>query len=322
MELDGSVTNLPTHSSTRAQIPDNMQAHPHHPPQPHPGRLWYVRRGDVVKGPFQTSLVQRYIILGRIKATDEVSLDREAWQHPGDHPMFSPAKLAEQRDSVLAREDERKPGDRRHNEPPDNPYKERRSGVDRRADEAPETVERRQRRARVLQSLKPERQSNVVPAVMAAIATVVIVISGFLFKSDSGVDVAVCDAEPRPGINWSNCRKEGLVAAGVDMHDALLRNARLTGADFSGSKLSGGDLSYADLVGANLAGADLGGTNMKGATMRKADLSSANLKGSDLSYADLSEAMLDNAELAGSRLGNAIWTDGRTCAPDSVGDCL
>lgn len=302
-----------------------MQQHSHnhaHASSPHPGRLWYVRRGEVVKGPFQTSLVQRYIILGRIKPTDEVSLDREAWQHPGDHPMFSPARLAEQRDAVLAREDERKPGDRRHNEPPDNPYKERRSGIDRRAAEEPETVERRQRRARVLESLKPERQSNLVPAVIATVVTLVIVISGFLFKRDGSIDIAVCDATPRPGINWSNCRKEGVVARGVDMHDAILRNARLTGADLSGSKLGGADIAYADLVGANLAGADLGRANLKGATMRKADLSSAQLQDADLSYADLSDALLDGARLDGARLGNAIWSDGRTCKPESIGDCL
>lgn len=281
-----------------------------------------MRRGEVVKGPFQTSLVQRYIILGRIKSTDEVSLDREAWQHPGDHPMFSPAKLAEQREAVLAREDERKPGDRRHNEPADNPYKERRSGVDRRASEAPETVERRQRRARVLQSLRPERQSNVVPAVIASIVTLVIIISGFLFKRDAGIDIAVCDASPRPGINWSNCRKEGVIARGIDMHDAILRNARLTGADLSGSKLGGADVAYADLVGANLAASDLARANLKGATLRKADLSSAALQDTDLSYADLTDALLDGANLERARLGNTIWIDGRTCRPESIGECL
>lgn len=293
----------------------------HHPPTQHASRHWYVRRGEVIKGPFQTSLVQRYIILGRIKDTDEVSMDRETWHQPSHHPMFAAKVLAEQRDSVLAREDERKAGDRRHNEAPDNPYKERRSGVDRRAEEAPETMERRQRRARVLQSLKPERQSHTVPAILASIATLVIVISGFLFKNSGSMDIAVCEAAPRPGINWSNCRNDGAEATGVDMHDAVMHNARLTGANFAGSKLFNSDLAYAELVGANLSGVDLHNASLKGATLRKVDLSGANLNDADLSYADLSDALLDGTTLTGAKLGNTIWTDGHTCAVDSIGEC-
>jgi hypothetical protein len=285
------------------------------------GRLWYVRRGDVVKGPFQTALIKRYLLMGRIRASDELSLDKEVWHVPPHYPMFSPEKLEEDRATVMAREDERNGGDRRHNEAPDNPYKERRSGEERRSAETPETVARRKRRQRVLASLKPTRQSNVVPALVSAFAVALIVVSGFLFKPRGGGSEPDCDAAPAPGVNWSNCRKEGVDAHGTDLRGAVLRSARLTGANLEGVQLQGGDLAYADLVDITLLGSDLTGATLKGTTLRKAVLTGAKFEGADLSYADLSDALIEGAGFADARLDHAIWIDGRTCAPGSIGAC-
>jgi len=285
------------------------------------GRLWYVRRGEVVKGPFQTALIKRYLIMGRIRAADELSLDKEVWHVPSHYPMFSREKLEEDRAILLAREDERRGVDRRHNESPDNPHKDRRSGAERRSAEPPEAVARRQRRQRVLASLRPTRQSNVAPALISAFAVALIVVSGFLFKPRGGGAEPNCEAAPAPGVNWSNCRREAIDAHGSDLHGANLRSARLTGANLEAVQLQAGDLAYADLVGATLIDSDLSGANLKGTALRKAVLTGVRFRGADLSYADLSDAVIDGATFEEARLDNAIWIDGRTCAPGSVGAC-
>ncbi|MGQ0657626.1 MAG: pentapeptide repeat-containing protein [Chromatiales bacterium] len=278
-----------------------------------------MRRGDTVLGLFPTSLIKRYLILGRIRQTDELSLDREAWHPVSKYPMFAPNRLAEDSAMVLAREDERKPGDRRANEPPNNPYKERRSGVDRRAEESSETIERRKRRVRIVASLKPTRQSNRIPATIAVILLAGIVLGGFLFKPDGPISEPVCVAPPTPGVNWSNCRKEQVDLSGVDLRNAVLRNSRLTGTRLTGANLAGSDLAYADLVGAALSNSQLQGANALGAILRKADLRNANLERADLSYVDLTDATLDGALLTNAKLGNAIWI---ACAPGSLGTCV
>jgi hypothetical protein len=285
------------------------------------GRLWFVRRGDVTRGPFPTALVKRHLILGRLRQSDELSLDREVWQPVAKYPMFAPARLAEDIAVVLAREDERQGGDRRQNEPADNPHKERRSGAERRAAEAPAIIERRQRRARVVASLKPKRQSNLLPTFLALILVAGIIIAGFLFKPRSGGSTPDCSAAAAPQVNWSNCRKEETDLGGVNMQQALLRNVRLTGSNLSGANLSASDLAYADLVGVDLSNSDLSGATMKGATARKADLRSAKLIGADLSYADLSDAVVAGADFSNAIFDDAIWVDGRTCARGSVGAC-
>jgi uncharacterized protein YjbI with pentapeptide repeats len=60
---------------------------------------------------------------------------------------------------------------------------------------------------------------------------------------------------------------------------------------------------------------------MTGIGLRAADLRGTRLAGADLSYADLREARLEGAVLAETRFDNAIWTDGHTCKPGSVGRC-
>jgi hypothetical protein len=41
---------------------------------------WYTRRDGKVRGPYSTSHVTRYILLGRIRLTDELSDDRDSWR--------------------------------------------------------------------------------------------------------------------------------------------------------------------------------------------------------------------------------------------------
>lgn len=44
---------------------------------------WYTRREGIVRGPFATGDITRYILLGRIRLDDELSRDRGSWAPAG-----------------------------------------------------------------------------------------------------------------------------------------------------------------------------------------------------------------------------------------------
>jgi uncharacterized protein YjbI with pentapeptide repeats len=113
---------------------------------------------------------------------------------------------------------------------------------------------------------------------------------------------------------------------GCNLSRANLHKAELSGADLSGTNLSRANLHKAELSGADLSGADLSRANLHKANLAKAnlrgtDLEAANLYGADLVEANLSEAKLDGTNLAQADLSGATWTDGRTCAQGSIGEC-
>jgi hypothetical protein len=280
------------------------------------GRLWYVRRGTTVRGPFQAALIKRYMFLGRVKQTDELSLDQKSWLPVTAYPGFAEDEgtaggMAAVAASVKAAEDERRSG--AGNQGYDGP--------ERRAVEPAETVERRQRRERVLASLRRPRGGERVPVLIAVLVTVVVVVAGFLFAPDRSQSVPQCDARPAAKVNWSNCRKEGADLQGATLANGVLTNARLTGARLTRANLSGANLAYADFVGADLSYAQLKKARMTGTNLRNADLGYANLDGADLSYADLTGAVLGEAILMGAVLDRAIWPDGTVCGEGSVGIC-
>lgn len=78
---------------------------------------------------------------------------------------------------------------------------------------------------------------------------------------------------------------------------------------------------YTRCPGVNLRGANLAGADLQGAYLKGADLRAANLTGANLLDAYLFEAKLEGADLTGADLSKAIWTDGRTCAFESIGYC-
>ena len=107
--------------------------------------------------------------------------------------------------------------------------------------------------------------------------------------------------------NFADAHLEGWNFEGVDLPQAILRNARLRGsnfseADLSESDLQGADLREVDFRGSSLLGADLHAANVGKAILNGADLRNANLTsvsgllpkqltGADLSGAELSEHM-------------------------------
>lgn len=54
---------------------------------------WYVQKGSRVQGPFSTSEVGRFLILGRVRNSDRVSRDGELWEPVTQVPELIPEEL-------------------------------------------------------------------------------------------------------------------------------------------------------------------------------------------------------------------------------------
>lgn len=292
-------------------------------------RLWYLRRGQGIQGPFPDELIRRYVILGRVREDDELSIDRHDWRRLSELPEFMPTTGGESLSSedlgaVRRWEDERTGEERRREIPVElaRPTETLRRN-ERRRSESNTTVQHRQskRRTRILQ--KVQRRERYFGREVSVFLFVVLLIGlAIVFPDRFTKDEAQCDAPPKPNINWSNCRMEGVVLRDIDVSGGNLRNASFTGADLRGANLSESDLAYANLNIANLRRADLKGALLLGTSLRNADLSGANLQGADLSYAILAGAVLRNANLREAKLDKAIWTDNRICHPGSIGRCV
>ena len=106
--------------------------------------------------------------------------------------------------------------------------------------------------------------------------------------------------------------------AGLDLTQAYLLNANLTGAYLPSATLTDANLTTANLTNANLGGAALGSAtlinanltnaNLSGAGLASAMLTNANLSNASLTYANLSSAILTNANLTGAGLQYATLT--------------
>jgi uncharacterized protein YjbI with pentapeptide repeats len=135
----------------------------------------------------------------------------------------------------------------------------------------------------------------------------------------------LCKLEPES--QCTSAIRIGLQAPGVDMHQSSMASMRLDGANLQGANLSYSILQLASLKGANLMlanleGAHLHAVNLRGANLMLANLRKVSLLDADLRGANLRGANLTDALLLKARFDNAIWTDGRTCAVGSVGECL
>lgn len=105
---------------------------------------WYTRREGVVRGPFGSGHITRYILLGRIRLDDELSHDRTTWQQARSLTGLLPAEMVNlegwqdyrQLAEARMRVDERKQ-ERRCAQCPNcaNCHPERRSSTDRRKGE-------------------------------------------------------------------------------------------------------------------------------------------------------------------------------------------
>lgn len=125
---------------------------------------------------------------------------------------------------------------------------------------------------------------------------------------------------PGPSRDLSECDfTEVSSLKGMDLHGAVLMNARLNGdlgaADLSGANLSGASVIGSLVIGpdtridhANLSGLQSDGNNpliAESANLSGVNLAKANLYGARMQYADLSGARLKEAVLTGAQLASA-----------------
>jgi len=313
-------------------------------------QLWYMRRGMEVRGPYPAGQISRYILLGRIKQTDELSTDQHNWQAVAQVPVLIPeemrtdigdAQAAERLKIARMREDERGARDRRG--PAENvPAAERRRASDRRGEEEEEVVRHREVKTAIAEAVHHKKQNYFLRGVLATLFLAAVIGAAWYYQPwQPPEETSDCNAWPQPWVNWNNCLMEGAQLAGADLRGARLRNASLAGADLRGAHLGGADLAYislagaklwsaqlnqAALMGANLRNADVGsadlsGANLTYAVLKGADLTGANLAGADLTNADLQGAKIEDADFTAAKLAQAVWVDGSICPATAVGGC-
>lgn len=316
-------------------------------------QLWYTKRNQEVRGPFPAAQIGQYLILGRLKLLDEVSVDQQRWISLHHLPELIPEELSANPDDPQAMErlhlarqraDERTGRDRRDGKPAGE-FAERRSGQERRESEQQVAVQRRRLRQQLLR-----KESGGSVSRWRVVAGLVMV-CGLLFlfaKSFKATApwesfiIANCAMPAGPRINWSGCDKVGVrldhsdltlaKASGAnfmgsdleasrfyqtDLQGANLRRARLSASIVQESSLEGVDLREADLSATVLQAVNLHSASLQGVNLQQARLTDVDLREADLTGAHLEQAILDNV-----RLDGAVWVDGRRCAVGSLGRCL
>lgn len=293
-------------------------------------QIWYTRRGGETKGPFPIGQVRRFVLLGRLRDSDEVSPDGETWSRVRDTPAVIPDEMKrletpadrERLERARLREDERLDPDRRSGPDLPEPKDLERRRRDRRRDEGMETVQHRLLKADLIQDLRTQRP-NYRLQLAVTVVLIAVVVAGYFLANPPTAEVArECLAPPRAGINWDTCPLDGSQLEGADLRGASARNANLARARLRFAVLARADLSYGVFNETDFTGADLSAAQLVGANLRGADLSGADLRGADLSYADLSGAVLIDAKLDGARFDKALWPDQQKCGVGSTGGCL
>jgi len=292
--------------------------------------LWYTRREGVVRGPYPEKQISRYILLGRIRDSDQLKPDDGEWAPVSSYPELIPEVMKlppteENYQKLLIarmREDERQPGDRRDRIPdPPAHIKERRNGADRRRAEADTLLRHRELRYQVSHATTASGKLYRYP-LMFGVAVVLGFLASYILEQAAPVpSLPDCGATPRPGVNWNNCNLTGLRAEQADLIGAKISNGKLDAALLVSAQLAGAVLEYTSLNLSNLRRADLSHANLTGVTLRGADLRDASFVQANLSYANLSGAQVEGADFSGAVLDRAIWVDMTPCAAGSVGVC-
>jgi len=288
----------------------------------------YVRRKNLVKGPYPRGLIRNFVLIGRLQLEDEVSSDKEYWYRIKEDKNLIPKEMISVESSVdkehlsraQRRQDERA-NDRR--EQGTFAGSNERRANDRREDESKEMKRHRQQLSSLHRAARKRKFSFFSIVVFSAI------ISGLSYlvmlaldRGAPAVAVAInCKDKSAPGVNWKNCNLKGMVAVSANLQGASLQNVNMSGADIHASDLSNAKFYYANLSKANLSYSDLTNAKLVGAILANADLSNSNLTNADLSYANLKGAKLGGANLKGAKLERTIWIDGTICRQGSVGFC-
>lgn len=281
---------------------------------------WYVMRTGKVQGPFSYNILLKLGRLGRLKPTDKLSHDQEKWRKAASYPALFPSEST----PIQLKDDERSGLDRRDelNQTNETVGEHQRQKVDRRSQEAPETIERRKMRTKLLEAINKSHTKDHFPLATIIIAVIVVISLAVMFTpSDEPVDID-CNAPADVGVVWDNCRLSNLSLVEGELNGASIKNADLSGGNFTSARMVKVDFSFSNLNKANFQSANLNNAVLVGVDMQSANLYSVSLRESDLSYADLRGANLKNADLTNALFSKTIWTDGKICAAGSVGECL
>ncbi len=285
---------------------------------------WYIRRGEVIRGPFTEARIAHYLLHGRIKKNDELSQDREKWQSSSEFPQLLPLMLMDasddafQRQQLMARKQWERQRELSKNESHYLPlpteidgYSAEAAVLDRAGTESP-----------VVPGLNGKKPVNRV--LVGVIAFSLLGLMGVMIYLNSpepevgGID---CTISATPKVNWSNCQMAAARLSNADLSGALMKNMNLSRADLRGSQLMGANLSFSNLSAALLNDADVRQATLVGVNLSGADLEGAIFDGADLSYVDFGGANLAGASFNGAKLDKAIWHDGRICTEGSLGVC-
>jgi len=141
---------------------------------------WYVQSGSRVQGPFSTTEVGRYLLLGRVRNTDRVSKDGELWEPVTQVPELIPEELLDlNSDAGWNRYlDTRSRLDERESETP-LPIQERRTST---GGEATLSAVRRQwlQEQNQQRQLSTRRPANILPISLLGITLVALLVVIYL----------------------------------------------------------------------------------------------------------------------------------------------
>ena len=279
---------------------------------------WYIRTppDGQIKGPFPGGQITQEMLLGRYGLDHEVSHDKEEWLKIRDVTALIPDLFTDNKDDPEF--NDRLAAARR--------WANERRGIDeidknedRREGESYESEEIK-RLHRLSTKTKSSSMSIFIQLALVFTVIAVVVVLAFQYAPE-GKNEVDCTAPATQAVNWSGCNLSGkelpkakLVSANlmnINLQTANLRSANLTLANLKYAQLHLTNLKYVNFEKANLTAANLMGANLSGASFRNANLS----------YADFREAIILTTDFSDARLDHAIWIDGRTCKPNSIGSC-
>ncbi len=283
----------------------------------HKHTLWYTRKNGDIKGPFPPKVISQHLVLGRLKLTDEVSVDRLVWHPISEITMLIPdvlrIDLSNETNQQMLEVAKRNADERLISQPYDGERRSKESLGSTRP--GYQTVDE------VLEERNPP--ANKFKMIVFVVLFVGLLISVVVFQNPGPDKPAMdCAAAPGPGVNWSNCQLLGVKLDGLDMHAAIIRNANLSGSSLRKINLEGSDLAYSNLGLTNMGQAKLKGALLTGASFQGAYMRGADLRDADLRYVDFWGADLMGVSLSGAKLDHAVWIDRRVCAVGSVGECI
>ncbi len=283
---------------------------------------WYVRQDGNITGPFSQQVISNNVKLGRLSVHDELSSDKISWSliqlsgifsHPTNTHNEHSQRLLDERDGFDRRQTQDKAEEQS--------FKARRQ-KERRSPEVYANILRRQLRTELLQKYRDRATLSKRPFLALILLVTVIAIVAIVFPTKIPMPSANCNALPIANVDWSNCSKMYVNLTSKNLAGAQLTNSQFFSAKLMNVNLDNADLAYADLRLSDLSYSSMVSANLLGSDLQNVDLSYADLSNANLAFANLAGAKLGAANLENTNLSKAIWINGKTCAPDSIGHCI